>query len=27
LDAGDAQHIVDQVVSTIAKIKGGKTDQ
>jgi small subunit ribosomal protein S28e len=27
LDAGDAQHIVDQVVSSIAKIKGGKTDQ
>ena len=27
LDAGDAQHIIDQVVSTIAKIKGGKTEQ
>ncbi|MCH8914357.1 MAG: 50S ribosomal protein L7ae [Thaumarchaeota archaeon] len=27
LDAGDAQHIVDQIVATIAKIKGGKTDQ
>lgn len=27
LDAGDAQHIVDQVISSIAKIKGGKTDQ
>ena len=27
LDAGDAQHIVDQIVSSIAKIKGGKTDQ
>ena len=27
LDAGDAQHIVDQVVSSIDKIKGGKTDQ
>jgi len=27
LDAGDAQHIVDQVVSSIAKIKGGKTSQ
>lgn len=27
LDAGDAQHIVDQVVSSIEKIKGGKTDQ
>jgi large subunit ribosomal protein L7Ae len=24
IDSGDAQHIVDQVVSTIAKIKGGK---
>jgi large subunit ribosomal protein L7Ae len=27
LDAGDAQHIVDQVVSSIDKIKGGKTDK
>ena len=27
LDAGDAQHIVDQIIETIAKIKGGKTDQ
>ncbi len=27
LDAGDAQHIVDQIITTIAKIKGGKTDQ
>ena len=27
LDSGDAQHIIDQVVSSIAKIKGGKTDQ
>lgn len=27
LDAGDAQHIVDQVVASIEKIKGGKTDQ
>ena len=27
LDAGDAQHIVDQVVATIAKIKGGKTEE
>jgi len=27
LDAGDAQHIVDQIIATIAKIKGGKTDQ
>ncbi len=27
LDAGDAQHIVDEIVSSIEKIKGGKTDQ
>ncbi len=27
LDAGDAQHIVDQIIATMAKIKGGKTDQ
>ncbi len=27
LDSGDAQHIVDQVISSIAKTKGGKTDQ
>ncbi len=27
LDAGDAQHIVDQIIATIGKIKGGKTDQ
>ncbi len=27
LDSGDAQHIVDQVVSSISKIKGGKSDQ
>ena len=27
LDAGDAQHIVDQIVQTVSKIKGGKTDQ
>ncbi len=27
LDAGDAQHIVDQVISSISKIKGGKSDQ
>ena len=27
LDAGDAQHIVDQIIETIDKIKGGKTDQ
>ncbi len=26
LDAGDAQHIVDQIVSSIEKIKGGKTE-
>ncbi len=26
LDAGDAQHIVDQVVDTVSKIKGGKTE-
>jgi len=27
LDSGDAQHIVDQVIASIAKVKGGKTDQ
>jgi large subunit ribosomal protein L7Ae len=27
LDAGDAQHIVDQIIERISKIKGGKTDQ
>ena len=27
LDSGDAQHIVEQVVSTISKIKGGKSDK
>lgn len=27
LDSGEAQHIIEQVVSTISKIKGGKTDQ
>ena len=27
LDAGDAQHIIDQVVQSISKVKGGKTDQ
>lgn len=27
LDAGDAQHIIDQVITSIDKIKGGKTDQ
>ena len=26
LDSGDAQHIVDQVISSISKIKGGKSD-
>jgi len=26
LDSGDAQHIIDQVVSSISKIKGGKSD-
>ena len=27
LDAGDAQHIVDQVTTKIADLKGGKTEQ
>ncbi len=27
LDSGDAQHIVDQVVSSVSKIKAGKSDQ
>jgi len=27
LDSGDAQHIVDQVVSSVSKIKSGKSDQ
>ncbi len=27
MDSGDAQHIVDQVITSIAKVKGGKTDQ
>ncbi len=27
LDSGDVQHIVDQVISSISKIKGGKSDQ
>jgi len=27
LDSGDAQHIVEQVVATISKIKGGKSDK
>lgn len=27
LDSGDAQHIVDQVIETISKIKEGKSDK
>ncbi len=27
LDSGDAQHIVDQVIETISKIKDGKSDK
>ena len=27
LDSGDAQHIVDQVITSISKIKGGKSDK
>ena len=27
LDSGDAQHIVDQVIESIAKVKGGKSDK
>ncbi len=27
LDSGDAQHIVDQVIEAIAKVKGGKSDK
>lgn len=27
LDPGDAQHIVDQVIASIEKVKGGKTDR
>ena len=27
LDSGDAKHIVDEVISKITAIKGGKTDQ
>ncbi len=27
LDSGDAQHIIDQVISSISKIKGGKSGQ
>jgi len=26
LDSGDAEHIVDQVIASISKIKGGKTE-
>jgi len=27
LDSGDAQHIIDEVITSIEKIKGGKSDQ
>ena len=27
LDAGDAQHIIDEVIASIDKIKGGKSDE
>jgi large subunit ribosomal protein L7Ae len=27
LDAGDAKHIIDEVVASMAKIKGGNTEQ
>ena len=27
LDSGDAQHIVDQVIESISKVKGGKADK
>ena len=27
LDAGDAQHIIDEVVASMAKIKGGNSEQ
>ena len=27
LDSGDAQHIIDEVIASIAKIKGGKSEQ
>jgi large subunit ribosomal protein L7Ae len=27
LDSGDAQHIVDQVIESISKVKGGKSDK
>jgi hypothetical protein len=26
LDSGDAQHIIDEVIASIAKIKGGKSE-
>ena len=27
LDAGDAQHIIDEVIASMAKIKGGNAEQ
>ena len=27
LDAGDAQHIIDEVIASVAKIKGGTTEK
>jgi len=27
LDSGDAEHIVDQVITSLSKIKGGKSDK
>ena len=27
IDAGDAQHIIDEVVASMAKVKGGNTEQ
>jgi len=27
LDAGDAQHIIDEVVASLAKAKGGETKE
>ena len=27
LDSGDAQHIIDEVVASMAKVKGGNTEQ
>jgi len=27
IDAGDAQHIVDEVVASLSKVKGGSTEQ